>query len=54
MYLLSSLFRRTARHRAVASLMALDDRILADIGLTRADLYEMKGTARPRTIRSHE
>ena len=54
MTLLSTLFRRSEKRRAFASLIALDDRMLADIGLTRADVYQMVNPSRGRTIRSHE
>ena len=54
MTLLSTLFRRSEKRRAFASLMALDDRMLADIGLTRSDIYQMVTPVRGRTIRAHE
>ena len=54
MTLLSTLFRRSEKRRALSSLMSLDDRMLADIGLTRSDVYQMMGPTHGRTIRSHE
>jgi hypothetical protein len=54
MTLLSTLFRRSEKRHALSSLMSLDDRMLADIGLTRSDVYQMMGPTRGRTIRSHE
>ncbi|HVY51892.1 MAG TPA: DUF1127 domain-containing protein [Devosia sp.] len=38
MDLLASLRRRMERHRAYDQLMQLDDRLLRDVGFTRADL----------------
>ena len=38
MSLLTTLFRRSEKRRMYASLMQLDDHLLRDIGLTRADL----------------
>ena len=48
MNLFSSLFRRSEKHRAYTDLLALDDRLLRDIGLTRSDVHElMNGTRIP-------
>jgi uncharacterized protein YjiS (DUF1127 family) len=41
MSLLNSLFRRSEKRRAYTDLMALDDRMLRDIGLNRSDLHLM-------------
>jgi uncharacterized protein YjiS (DUF1127 family) len=41
MTLLDTLFRRSERNRTIRNLMALDDHLLADIGVTRSDLYDM-------------
>ena len=49
MTLLSTLFRRSEKRHALSSLMSLDDRMLADIGLTRSDVYQMMGPTRGRT-----
>lgn len=54
MTLLSSLFHRSERRRAFSSLMALDDRLLRDIGLTRADVHQLSSKSRSRVTRSHE
>lgn len=39
---LTSLFRRAERRRALNELNTLDDRMLADIGLTRGDLGQIR------------
>jgi uncharacterized protein YjiS (DUF1127 family) len=55
--LIASLLRRSANRRTYASLMALDDRLLADIGLTRTDLKQMMAgsrTAHAGKFRTHE
>lgn len=54
---LSSLFRRSARRRALADLLELDDHLLRDIGVARTDLHLMRSgsrTARARRPPSHE
>lgn len=38
----SSLFRRSDRKRALSDLLKLDDHLLRDIGLTRADVAMMR------------
>jgi uncharacterized protein YjiS (DUF1127 family) len=42
MSLLTTLFRRAERRRALADLMSYDDRLLRDIGLTRTELSAMR------------
>lgn len=55
MNLFSTLFRRADRRRSMSALLELDDRLLADIGLSRNDLRQMS-RQRPSTARaiSHE
>ena len=54
MNIISSLLRRSARRRAYSELLRLDDHLLRDVGLTRADLRaamitgEMTGTGAAR------
>ncbi|HHY50909.1 MAG TPA: DUF1127 domain-containing protein [Alphaproteobacteria bacterium] len=52
----SALFRRaTERRKVYADLLRLDDHLLNDIGLTRADVHAMmSGSSRTRTVRWHE
>jgi uncharacterized protein YjiS (DUF1127 family) len=51
----SALLRRASNRRTYASLLALDDRLLADMGLTRNDLHQMMaGTRTASKIRTHE
>jgi uncharacterized protein YjiS (DUF1127 family) len=55
--LITSLLRRSAYRKTYASLMALDDHLLADIGFTRSELKQMMAgsrTAHARTIQTHE
>jgi uncharacterized protein YjiS (DUF1127 family) len=47
---LTSLFRRADRRRALNELSTLDDRMLADIGLTRGDLAHLRGGRRGETL----
>jgi uncharacterized protein YjiS (DUF1127 family) len=57
MSLLTSLFRRSEKRRAYTNLMALDDRMLRDIGLSRSDLHLMMAgnrTAHNPSRRGHE
>ena len=57
MSLFSSLFRRSEKHRAYANLLELDDRLLRDIGLNRAEIHRMMNgarTAQPKARRAHE
>jgi len=57
MNLFSSLFRRSEKRRAYASLVQMDDRLLRDIGLSRSDLHQMMQgtrTAHTRRNRDHE
>jgi uncharacterized protein YjiS (DUF1127 family) len=57
MTILSSLFRRSEKRRAYTDLMALDDRMLRDIGLNRSDLHLMMAgnrTAHTKSPRGHE
>jgi len=52
---LSSLFRRAERKRALSDLLKLDDHLLRDIGLTRADLTQMRNRPSYRSPgRGHE
>ena len=46
MSLLTTLFRRSEKHRAYTNLLAMDDRLLRDIGLTRSDVHELMNGAR--------
>ncbi|MGC4077570.1 MAG: DUF1127 domain-containing protein [Rubrivivax sp.] len=41
---LKSLFRSSERKRILSDLMNYDDRLLRDIGLTRADLANMRAS----------
>jgi uncharacterized protein YjiS (DUF1127 family) len=53
----STLMRSSAKRRAYADLLQLDDRILHDIGVTRSDLHLMmtgSRTAHTKGQRSHE
>jgi uncharacterized protein YjiS (DUF1127 family) len=43
---LTSLFRRTERHRVLGDLLKLDDHLLRDIGLTRTDVALMRAGRR--------
>ena len=43
---LSTLFRRSPERRAYSDLMQLDDRLLRDIGLDRAELRAMLAKSR--------
>lgn len=57
MSLLTSLFRRSEKRRTYTNLMALDDRMLRDIGLSRSDLHLMMAgnrTAHSSSRRGHE
>ena len=57
MNLFSSLFRRSEKRRTYANLMHLDDHMLRDIGLSRADVQLMMTggrTAHTRGHRAHE
>jgi len=54
---LSTLFRRSPERRAYSDLMQLDDRLLRDIGLDRAELRAMLAksrNARARRAFGHE
>ena len=44
MNILSSLLRRSAKRRAYKSLMLLDDRTLADIGVSRSEIRSQLST----------
>jgi uncharacterized protein YjiS (DUF1127 family) len=46
---LTSLFRRSRHKRVLADLMKYDDHLLRDIGLTRADLADMRTAPRHRS-----
>jgi uncharacterized protein YjiS (DUF1127 family) len=51
----SAFLRRAANRRTYASLMELDDRLLADMGLSRSDLRQMMAGARTASkSRAHE
>jgi len=52
---LSALFRRAERNKALSDLLKLDDHLLRDIGLTRADLHNMRrGRHHASPSRGHE
>jgi uncharacterized protein YjiS (DUF1127 family) len=54
---LATLFRRSAQRKAYTALMNLDDHLLRDIGVTRADVHQLisGGRAAHRSPgRSHE
>lgn len=52
---LTSMFRRSERNRVLTDLMKYDDHLLRDIGLTRADLANMRAGRRHTTpSRGHE
>ena len=56
MNLFSSFFRRSEKHRAYTNLLELDDRLLRDIGLSRADVHDLMNatrTAHSRTPRNN-
>ena len=54
MNLFSSLFRRSEKRRTYANLLHLDDHMLRDIGLTRADLRaRMVRTATAEVVGAH-
>lgn len=53
MNLFSSLFRRSEKRRTYASLLQLDDHMLRDIGLSRADVHRMMTGARTAHTRGH-
>lgn len=51
----SSLFRRAERNKALSDLLKLDDHLLRDIGLNRADVSAMRhGRAHSSPSRGHE
>ena len=49
-----SLLKHVERRRALTDLMKLDDHMLRDIGLTRADLVLMRNRRIPSPSRGHE
>jgi uncharacterized protein YjiS (DUF1127 family) len=49
----SRLFRRPSQRQALAELLALDDHLLRDIGISRSDLHLLRRARRPRS-RVHE
>jgi len=52
---LTSMFRRSERKRVLSDLMKYDDHLLRDIGLTRADLANMRaGRQHTTPSRGHE
>jgi uncharacterized protein YjiS (DUF1127 family) len=52
---ISSLFRRAERNKALGDLLKLDDHLLRDIGLTRADITLMRqGRHHASPSRGHE
>ena len=53
MNLFSSLFRRSEKRRTYVNLLQLDDHMLRDIGLSRADVHRMMTGARTAHTRSH-
>ena len=46
MSFMSTLFRRSERDKVLSDLMKLDDHLLRDIGVTRADLTSMRANRR--------
>jgi uncharacterized protein YjiS (DUF1127 family) len=51
----STLFRRAERNKTLSDLLKLDDHLLRDIGLTRADVAFMRsGRNRTSPSRGHE
>ena len=55
MFHLSALFRRAERNKTISDLLKLDDHLLRDIGLTRADLTLMRrGRHHASPSRGHE
>lgn len=51
----ATLLRRGTRRRTYANLLALDDHLLRDIGLSRGDVHEMiHGRSTARRIGTHE
>jgi len=52
---ISSMFRRAERNRALSDLLKLDDHLLRDIGLSRADVTMMRqGRHHASPSRGHE
>lgn len=54
MGIFSSIFRSSGRRRIYADLLQLDDHLLRDIGLTRADVRDMVATRGQKTGRTHD
>lgn len=55
MNLFATLVRRSDRHRAYTDLLALDDRLLRDIGVSRADVRSMmRGRNGAHRLSAHE
>ena len=50
----SSLLRRSGRRKVYADLLHLDDRMLSDIGLTRAEIAELMTGRGSKVPRAHE
>jgi uncharacterized protein YjiS (DUF1127 family) len=51
----SALFRRAERNKVLSDLLRLDDHLLRDIGVTRADINQMRhGRHRASPLRGHE
>jgi uncharacterized protein YjiS (DUF1127 family) len=51
----SALFRRAKRNKVLSDLLKLDDHLLRDIGLTRADISDMRrGRYHASPSRGHE
>ena len=51
---LTALFQRSARKSSYADLLQLDDRLLADIGLSRADIQQRIKRRAPIRSFAHE
>lgn len=49
----TDLFRRAERNRALSDMLKLDDHLLRDIGVTRADISAMR-RGRFNPARTHE
>jgi uncharacterized protein YjiS (DUF1127 family) len=53
MNFLATLFRRARKRSDISALMALDDHLLTDIGLTRSEVADMVNGGRRRSNVAH-